>query len=184
MKLTLRSVFALSVLGAALSGAALAAEQDAGFVDFGKFKPTEGAQFVEVNVSGNIIEMVTALARKHEPEVADALKGLKRIRVNVLGLTPSNREEIQAKVKQVREELTEAGWERMVTAVQEDQDVGVYVKTRGSEAFEGIVVAVLNGKEQAVFVNVVGDIRPEKLAIVGERFDIEPLKKLKAKKQS
>lgn len=184
MKLTLRSFLAVSALGVMLSGSAWAAEKDPGFVDFGKFKPEEGAQFVEVNVNGNIIEMVTALARKHEPEVADALKGLKRIHVNVLGLTENNRVEVESKVKKVREELTDAGWERMVTAVQDDQDIGVYVKTRGSEAFEGIVVTVLNKKDQAVFVNVVGDIRPEKLAVVGERFDIEPLKKLKAKRQS
>ncbi len=28
-----------------------------------------------------------------------------------------------------------------------------------------------------MFVNVVGDIRPEKLALIGERLNIEPLKK-------
>ena len=83
MKQTFRSVLAVGILGASLGMVALAAEKEPGFVDFGKLKPVDGAQFVEVNVSGNIIEMVTALAKKHEPEVADALKGLKRIRVNV-----------------------------------------------------------------------------------------------------
>jgi hypothetical protein len=37
----------------------------------------------------------------------------------------------------------------------------------------------MQGDGHAVFVNVVGDIRPEKLAMVGERFNIEPLKHLK-----
>jgi hypothetical protein len=60
--------------------------------------------------------------------------------------------------------------------------VRVYVKMRDTEAVEGIVVSVLSGKREAVLVNIVGDIRPEKLAMIGERFDIEPLKKIKVKK--
>ena len=36
---------------------------------------------------------------------------------------------------------------------------------------------------QAVLVNIVGDIRPEKLAMVGEKFDIGPLKELKLAKK-
>ena len=52
------------------------------------------------------------------------------------------------------------------------------IDCNGSEAVEGLVVTVLEGKRQAVLVNVVGDIRPEKLALIGERFHIEPLKKI------
>jgi hypothetical protein len=40
---------------------------------------------VEVNVNSNLIAMVTSLA-KDEPEVTEVLKGLKSIRVNVLGV--------------------------------------------------------------------------------------------------
>jgi hypothetical protein len=49
---------------------------------------------------------------------------------------------------------------------------------RGSEAIEGVAVTVLQGNSEAVLVNVVGDIKPEQLATLGERFDIEPLKKI------
>jgi hypothetical protein len=52
-------------------------------------------------------------------------------------------------------------------------DVGVYMKMRGPEAVEGLVVTVIEGKGHAVLVNVVGDIRPEKLQVLGERFNLE-----------
>ena len=40
------------------------------------------------------------------------------------------------------------------------------------------MVTVLDGnKQEAVVVNVVGDIKPEQLAALGEAMNIEPLKK-------
>ena len=151
-----------------------------GYVDFGKFTPPPGGEFVEVNVNSNLIAMVTNLA-KDEPEVVEVLKGLKSIRVNVIGLNQANREEVENRVQSVRTQLDDGGWERIVTVLKGKDDIGVYMKTRGPEAVEGIVVTVLGGKNQAVLVNVVGDIRPEKLQVLGERFNIEPLKHLPGK---
>ena len=70
------------------------------------------------------------------------------------------------------------GWERVVAVSEKDQDVGIYLKTRGQDAVEGLVVTVIENGKQAVLVNIVGDIRPEKLADLGEKLGIEPLKNL------
>lgn len=169
------TVAALTAFGSVQAG-----NREAGFVDFGRFTPSSGAEFVEVNVNSNLITMVTNFAKKQEPQVAEVLAGLKSIRVNVLGVNDENRDEIVSKVKSIRSQLDGSGWERLVTVIKGDEDVGVYMKMRGPEAVEGVVVTVLKGHEQAVFVNIVGDIRPDKLAMVGERFDIEPLKHLPA----
>ena len=176
--------FLSKLLGVALvstvagMGAALAGE-GVGAVDFGKFSPAEsGAEFVEVNVNSNLVSMVTRLAKASEPEVAEVLSGLHSIRVNVIGLDDKNREQVEARVKSIRADLDSKGWESVVTAQDHDQDVRVYVKLRGSEAVEGILVTVIDGGKQAVLVNVVGDVKPEKLALIGERFNIEPLKKI------
>lgn len=174
-QLTIVAVAALTAFGPVQAGNA-----DPGFVDFGKFSPSGGSEFVEVNVNSNLIAMVTNFAKKQEPQIAEVLGGLKSIRVNVLGVNDENREEIAKRIKSVRAQLDSAGWERLVTVMKGEEDVGVFMKTRGPEAVEGIVVTVLKGNEQAVFVNIVGDIRPDKLATVGERFNIEPLKHLPA----
>ncbi len=150
-----------------------------GDVDFGKLTPSgPGGEFVEVHVRSNLIAMVSRLAEKAEPEIAQLLRGLHAIRVNVIGLTDANRPEMEKRVQAIRADLEARQWERVVTAQQPDEDVGVYLKTRGDEAVEGLVVTVLEGRKEAVLVNIVGDIRPEKLAVLGERFDIEPLKKI------
>ena len=158
-----------------------AANLEPGAIDLGKLTPTPGAEFVEVNINSNLIAMVTNFAKKAEPEVAEILKGLKSIRVNVLGLNDENRDDIQARIASVRTQLDKNGWDRIVTVMDGADDVGVYMKTKGAEVVEGVVVTVLSGKKEAVFVYIIGDIRPEKLATVGERFNIEPLKHLPAK---
>ena len=66
----------------------------------------------------------------------------------------------------------------MVTVLDKADDVGVFIKAKGADVVEGLVVTVLSGNKEAVFVNIVGDIRPDRLATIGERFNIEPLKHL------
>ena len=167
-----------AALAAATMMTAVQAASGDGLIDLGKFTPTPGAQFVEVNINSNLIAMVTNFAKKAEPEVAEILQGLKSIRVNVLGLNEDNREEIQERIAAVRSQLDKSGWDRVVTVIDKADDVGVYIKTKGADVVEGVVVTVLSGKSEAVFVNIVGDIRPDRLATVGERFNIEPLKHL------
>jgi hypothetical protein len=158
-----------------------AANSEPGYVDFGKFSPGGSGEFVEVNVNSNLITMVTNFARKQEPQIAEVLAGLKGIRVNVLGVNDKNREEVITKMTSIRSQLDGSGWDRVVSVIDGKDDVGVFMKMRGPEAVEGLVITVLEGKKHAVFVNIVGDIRPDKLATVGERFNIEPLKHLPVK---
>ena len=45
-------------------------------------------------------------------------------------------------------------------------------------AVQGLAAVVIDGKDQAVFANVVGEIKPEQLAMLGEKFHIKPLEEL------
>jgi hypothetical protein len=74
--------------------------------------------------------------------------------------------------------LDKNNWERIVTAHQGSDDVTVHLKMQTDEAVEGIAVTVIDGNKRVVLVNVVGNIRPENIALIGERFDIEPLRKI------
>ncbi|MCF7764043.1 MAG: DUF4252 domain-containing protein [Verrucomicrobia bacterium] len=150
-----------------------------GYVDLGKFTaPDDGGQFVEVQLTSNLIAIAARLTEKTEPELAKLLRGIQSVRVNVIGLSKNNRKELTDKVTQIRNQLSDSGWERVVTVRQKQDDVGVYLKLRGDESVEGIVVTVLEARGQAVLVNVVGDIRPEQIALLGERLHIDPLKEI------
>jgi hypothetical protein len=95
-------------------------------------------------------------------------------------LSKENRDDMKKRVATIRESLDKSGWERIVTAIEKNQDVGVFLKTKDAKTVEGVCVTVID-KDQVVLVNVVGNIQPEKLVTVGERFDLEPLKHIPAR---
>lgn len=177
-----RSATILTLLTCAtlLAGPAFAADKTApGQVDFGTFSPPSGGgEFVEVNVPGNLISLAAKLVEKQEPEAAKLLSSIKQVRVNVIGMDDANREDLQKRAQKVRSELSGQGWERLVTAQKQGQDVSVYLKMDKESTIEGITVVVLDGGNQAVFANVVGAVKPDQLATLAEKLNIEPLKKL------
>ncbi len=150
-----------------------------GAVDFGKFTPPgKGSEFVEVNIRSNLLNFAALLVEKEEPEAAKLLRSVQLVRVNVLGLTDENRDDLQKRVQGIRQDLEGRGWERNVNVVGKNgEDVGVYTQTQGGTALAGVAVTVIDPKN-VVLVNVVGDIRPEQIAALGEKLDIQPLKEI------
>jgi uncharacterized protein DUF4252 len=167
----------IALLSGALSVGLGAETVPPGQVDFGKFSPPSGGEFVEVNLSSSLINLAAKFLEKQEPDVARLLSNLQLVHVNVIGLDDANRSDLEKRAQRIRKELDSKGWERIVTAQQRDQEVGVYLKTQGKETVQGVVVMIMEGKRQAVFVNIVGDIKPEQLAMLGEKLHIDPLKK-------
>ncbi|MFO1459568.1 MAG: DUF4252 domain-containing protein [Verrucomicrobiota bacterium] len=175
---SIHRLLAVPVLSAALMSSPLRADATSpGYVDLGTFSaPAGGGQFVEVDLKGSLLTMAAKIAAKEEPEVAEVLRGIEAVRVNVVGINDGNRAELSDRIRSLRSGLTTGGWERVVSVQEDAQDVGVFIKPKGPDSIAGVVVTVMDGKGEAVFVNVVGDIQPEKLAALGEHFGIEPLK--------
>ena len=177
MKDILCQTCVIAVASLLLNSPLRAADSPPGMVNFGKFtKPTNG-ELVEVNLSGDTIAMALQVAGKGQPDLAEALSGLHSIRVNVVGLDDQNREEVTTRMKTVRSELDAGGWQPIVKVQEKKDDVGIYIKTRGKETVEGVVITVLEGRKEAVFINIAGDIKMDKLAALGDKLNIGALKK-------
>ena len=173
-----------SILAAVALAATGVRAADPGYVDLGKFTPAKGREFVEVNLHAPLIKLAARFVDKDEPEVAELLRGLKHVRVNVVGFDETNKRETTDRVDAIRSELEGQGWVKLVTVKEAEQaaDVGVYVKMREDESIDGVVVTVIDrSDDKAVFVNVVGNITPEQISALGEGLNIEPLAKLSLK---
>ena len=173
-------IFARSLLGLGLALSAPLAlfAAPAGEIEFGTFTPSAKGDFVEVDLNAALISFAARVAATEEPEAAELLKAVKRVRVNVVGLDDGNRTDTSERIARIREDLGRQGWERVVTAkADKGEDVTVHVKFNDAGGLDGVVVTVLEGTKQAVLVNVVGDINPDKLVELGRRFDIDVLKR-------
>ena len=178
----MKNILSVSFIAAgfALAAHGLSAKTaSAGSVDFGSFAATGNGQVVEVKLEPALIKFAAKVAAVKEPEAAELLKNIEQVRVNVVELDETNLADATAKIAAVRTQLESAGWAPTVSVrdPKKGDDVVVYIKTGADDSIEGIVVTVIEDKKQAVFVNVVGNIRPEQLAELGKRFDIDMLKR-------
>ncbi len=177
MKNSLSRSFAAAIVTSSLCLAAHA--ESPGLVDFGKFTPPgKGSEFVEVQVSSNLLNFAAQLVEKEQPEAAKLLRSVKLVRVNVVGLNEENRDAMEKRVQKIRQDLEGNGWDRNVNVQGKDgEDVGVYTQTRGGETLAGIAVTVIE-RQNVVLVNIVGDIRPDQITALGESLNIKPLKEI------
>lgn len=182
MKSLIRTSLTAATASLALVTAAFAAPADEpGYVDIGAFLPAAKGEFVEVNLSSALIKFATRLAKTQEPEVADLLGNLKSVRVNVVRMDDNNRADTLGKIEAVRRQLEGSGWAKVVTVREpgSGENVDVHVKQQSDDIIQGLVVTVISRKGEAVFVNIVGNISADKISQVAEKFNLEPLRKLK-----
>src|SRR5258708_5602075 len=130
MKCFMPYVLGTAILPLALAGYAFREALPPGQVDFGTFSDVSGGEFVEVNVTSSLISLATKFLEKDQPDVAQVLRGLQLVHVNVISVNDGNRSELETRVQGIRKELESKGWERIVKVQEKAQDVGVYLKTQ------------------------------------------------------
>lgn len=185
MKNSIRLLLATVTFSFALVAASFAADEP-GYVDIGDLVPSSRGEFVEVNLSPALLKFAARIAKRHEPDAAQIVGDIKRLRINVVDLDDGNREETIAKIEAVRAKLERQGWTRMVTVRERDDgdNVAVFAKMQSEDVIDGLVVTVIDRGGQAVFVNLVGNISADKIGALADKYDIEPLRKVKVKVRS
>jgi hypothetical protein len=165
-----------------LAASSLTAAEPAGAIDFGAIPgPSGDGEQVEVHLPRNLISIATRIVAKQEPEVAKLLESIDSVRVRVVSLDEGNRAAVQKRMGEVRADLAKSGWQKIVTAKDSGgDDVAIFMRTKGDEVIEGVAVTVLGGESEAVFVNVVGSIRPEQIAEIAEALHVPHLATLTA----
>ena len=182
MKTFLRSSFLLLTLSAMLTVTASAKTAD-GYVDFNSFMPTKSGDVVEITIGSTLLKFGAIVAKFKEPAAAELLRSIQHVRINVVELDRSNRADAAAKLADVRRSLESKGWARTVTVREKGkkQHVDVYIKSNADDTIQGVVVTVMDQNKEAVFVNVVGNIKAEQIAQLCERFDVDALNDLDLK---
>ena len=141
----------------------------AGYVDFGDLSATYGEPKITINLGGTMLNFVGQLSSSESPETSQLISKLKGIRVQIYN-TADKMEAATEQFGKTRKHLKSSGWEPIVQVNEDDEQVLVYTKMAGGN-MEGMTVMVVDG-EEAVFVNVIGQLNPAELAQVMDKFDV------------
>jgi len=93
-----------------------------------------------------------------DPETAAMLRELKGVRIRIYEIE-GDRHRVFDRITESGRQLEKNGWDRLVTVNDEDENVLVMVKGSATE-ISGMAVLTAD-HDEAVFVNMIGNIRPE-----------------------
>ena len=160
----------LVLFGLPLSLQAQSLEDMPGYVDFGALDEVYGEPRVMINIGGVLMTFMAAAASHEDPQAAALMRNLDGVRVNVYDtagvMTPALEQ-----IKAVRVLLQQEGWEPVVQVKEDGEEVQIFMKAN-EEGMQGLTVMTVN-LEEAVFINVLGEIDPAQLNAVMDNLNID-----------
>jgi hypothetical protein len=165
--LTIIILTALMSLPAAAQTAAL--EEQPGYVDFGALDSIYGEPRVMINIGGSILKLI-AMASQEDPEAAEMIRGLDGVRINVYD-TGGNVDPALEQVAKVKAMLEKEAWEPIVQVKENGEEVQIFMKAN-EERMQGLAIMAVDG-EEAVFLNILGEVDPAKLGQVMKQLNVD-----------
>ena len=173
MKRLFMNKFVVGLFCTLLALPALAQEDElknlAGYVDFGDLSATYGEPKITINLGGTMLSFVGMMSSSESPETSEMISKLKGIRVQIFSIE-ENTDAARNQFSETKSNLRSSGWEPIVQVNEDDEQVLVYMKAIDGH-MEGMTVMVVD-EEEAVFVNVIGQLNPAELAQVMDKFDV------------
>jgi len=146
-----------------------------GQIDFADLSNHYGEPKVEINLSAGLMKLVGSFADSEDPDIGEILSKLEFIKVRVYNMN-GEVEKANSTIDRVSSELRADNWETLVTVNNNEDDKKVRIFSKSSNSIiDGVVVMVVSPEEgggEAVFINIVGEIDPEKIGKVAETLDI------------
>lgn len=149
-----------------------------GYFAFEDIPGIDSEPTVAIDLDPEMMNFFGAATKGQNPGVESALAGIKNVRVRVYeGFTDGGSEaEVLKFVDDTARTLEREGWRNVVRVNEDGERVRIFMKLAAGGAnagrIEGITVMVVDtgGSDEAVFINVAGDIRPEQLGRVASQF--------------
>jgi len=149
-----------------ISLSAIAQESDMksmpGYVDFGALDSVYGEPRVRINIGSTLLKFMAAVS-KEDPEAAMLMRNLDGVRINIYS-TSGQMDAAAEQIARVKEVLRKESWEPIVQVKESDEEVQIFILA-DETGMQGLTVMTVD-EEEAVFINILGEIDPSKLSMV------------------
>jgi len=165
--------------------AAVAQDEDIrkhpGYVDFSEIKfPANADESVEVTMKGPLLKFVANVTCDDDRKLSQMLGKLLLIRVNTFSVENSDLNDLHDSIKKMESKLENDRWEKIVRVTKRDERVNVFVKNTRDNRIDGLVIMAVEDDDEAVFINIVGELDWQSVEKIGHKFDIDHLENLNA----
>lgn len=147
-----------------------------GYVDLSALTSVaSGEPNVEINLKEPLLKMITNILKEHDGPSADFISKLLRVNVRAFVSANIDTARMSESMSEVARGLDSLSWDRVVRVREEGEHVDVYFKlSDNAELIHGIAIMV-TGATETVLINIIGDISPNDISALAERFDIDEL---------
>ena len=148
-----------------------------GYVDFNALEIFGDQEpSIEVYLRKPMLDLLRKFFKDEDPELYHIFGKLQLVRVLVYEVNRELAVKFDSESTKTVKELDKKGWERVVRMKGEDEHVFVYLKPSDDfEWIQGVAVIAMEDWEEAIFVNIVGDIHPDDISRLGGHFNIDEL---------
>jgi hypothetical protein len=156
-----------------------ALKKDPGYVNFDAERPVGSkTPSIEIFIRKPLLQMVSAIVGKEEPELGKLLRKLKLIQVRVFqDVADYDRASALKNAASIARSLAKKGWEKMVAIREKDQAVDILLKMQ-KDSIAGLAVLVVEA-DQVVLVNIVGELDPALLGQLAGNLGVPDMPALK-----
>jgi len=139
------------------------ASSSPGYFDFGRIPGVVDEPKVQIDLNPIMLGFMAGALKEKNAESASVLEGIRGIKVFVYELT-QGRDQVRSFIDDIGNRLEGESWMRMIYVDSEDSKVRIHVRPGVNGAsISGMTLMVLSDDDDAVFMNIVGDINPSKL---------------------
>jgi hypothetical protein len=127
----------------------------------------------DVDLTGTTLQMVAGAAEEKDPDLAELVSQMERIRVRVGPIEAADEAAATAEFDRAIATLEGAGWTAILSVNAQDAMIRVYTREQNDEIV-GMTVLVNADNEDAVLVNIVGRLDPRLIGRMIARMDDLP----------
>lgn len=160
----------LAIVLMLLAGCGLTAPRSSeGYADLDSLGMLDTDRVIALSIGPTLLRFAASHI-DDDPEVRDLLRSLDGVRVRIYEVD-GNAERVAGRMANMAVNLQEDGWEPVMKIQQQDEQVHMLMRTVNGRIC-GMTVLVMDGMDEAVIVNLMGDIRPEQFSDVMVALDV------------